>query len=211
MLLSMTGFGNGSAQSVRFSTSVEVKSVNNRHLKILSRMPDVLGPLEPEVERIVSESVARGTVNLGIRFSPLGQMSRYRIAADVLAAYWSQLQDALKSDGVPVPRTDALLSLPGVISDELGAAVDRDVEWPHIETAIRSALTELQEFRRREGDSMQADLELNCGIIASQLDKVVEQAPKVVANYRDRILERVQDLVKNAGGTVTETDLIREV
>lgn len=211
MLLSMTGFGNGSAQSVRFSTSVEVKSVNNRHLKILSRMPDVLGPLEPEVERIVRESVARGTVNLGIRFSPLGQMSRYRIAADVLAAYWSQLQDALKSDGVPVPRTDALLSLPGVISDELGAAVDRDVEWPHIETAIRSALTELQEFRRREGDSMQADLELNCGIIASQLDKVVEQAPKVVANYRDRILERVQDLVKNAGGTVTETDLIREV
>jgi uncharacterized protein (TIGR00255 family) len=211
VLLSMTGFGNGSAQSVRFSTSVEVKSVNNRHLKILSRMPDVLGPLEPEVERIVRESVARGTVNLGIRFSPLGQMSRYRIAADVLAAYWSQLQDALKSDGVPVPRTDALLSLPGVISDELGAAVDRDVEWPHIETAIRSALTELQEFRRREGDSMQADLELNCGIIASQLDKVVEQAPKVVANYRDRILERVQDLVKNAGGTVTETDLIREV
>ena len=212
MLLSMTGFGNGTAQSDRFTTSVEVKAVNNRYLKISSRFPDVLAPLEPEFERIVREGVARGTVTLNIRFSPLGQMSRYRIDSDVLAAYWTQLQNAARTDRLPNPASiDALLELPGVISDELGSAVDRKVEWPHIEIALKNAVSELQEFRRREVESMRADLEMICGIIASQLDLVVEQAPQVVSNYRDRILDRVQELLKNSGGTVEATDLIREV
>ena len=86
MLLSMTGFGNASGQNERFSAAAEIKAVNNRYLKVSTRFPDVLASLEPEFERLIRESIARGTVSLNLRFAPVGQGSRYHIVPEVVAA-----------------------------------------------------------------------------------------------------------------------------
>ena len=64
----MTGFGNASGQNDRFSASVEIKAVNNRYLKVSQKFPEVLAPLEPQIEKAVRSAVARGTVTLTIQF-----------------------------------------------------------------------------------------------------------------------------------------------
>lgn len=208
MLLSMTGFGNASGQNDRFSASVEIKAVNNRYLKVSQKFPEVLAPLEPQIEKVVRAAVARGTVTVAIQFAPIGQTSRFRIVPEVLQAYWQQLQDA----GVPAPQSsEKLLTLPGVIADELAATVDIEQEWPLVEETLRSALKKLHEFRSLEGDSMRNDLAQNCQIIASHLDTVAEHSPKVVTAYRDKILDRVRELLGETGAKVEANDLIREV
>lgn len=208
MLLSMTGFGNATDQNERFSAALEVKSVNNRYLKISVRLPDVLSSLEPDFERVIRSAVARGTVSVNVRLIPLGQASRYHIVPEVLESYWQQLRD----QSVPAPQTaDALLSLPGVVADQLSSTVDCRQEWPLLEGALTKALDSLQSFRRREGESMRLDLATNCGLIAEQLANVATKAPLVVSNYRDKILERVTELLKNASATVNSNDMIREV
>lgn len=208
MLLSMTGFGNATGQNDRFGVSLEVKAVNNRYLKISTRLPDVLAPLEPNFERTVRKSVARGTVSVNVKLTPLGQSTRYRIVPEVLEAYWHQLEGHV----VPVPPTaEALLSLPGVVDDALSATVDCQQEWPLLEQKLGEALENLQVFRRREGDAMRDDLTENCRILTERLVTVGERAPLVVSEYRDKILGRVEELLKNAAATVTADDLIREV
>ena len=46
----MTGFGRGTAAHPGGAVTVELKSVNNRFLKISTRLPDVFNELESELE-----------------------------------------------------------------------------------------------------------------------------------------------------------------
>ena len=205
----MTGFGSASGQNDRFTASVEIKAVNNRHLKVSTRLPDVLGSLESSIEKTVRKTVARGTVSINVRFSPVGQASRYQISSELLTGYWNQLKAI---GGVPLPYSVAsLLTLPGVITDEMSSSLEAAAEWPFLEGVVTEALSGLNEFRQREGESMRAELEQCCQQIATNLDSVVERAPEVVNNYRDKILERVRELLGDSGATVEPENLIREV
>ncbi|MDA0806485.1 MAG: YicC family protein [Planctomycetota bacterium] len=207
----MTGFGSASGQSDRFTASVEIKAVNNRHLKVSTRLPDVLGSLEPLIEKTVREAVARGTVSVSVRFSAVGQASRYQISSELLTGYWNQLRAITQTSGVPLPEVNALLTLPGVISDELSSSLDAAEEWPFLEGIVSEALGGLNEFRQREGESMRAELQQCCEQIATNLESVIERAPEVVNNYRDKVLERVRELLEGSGATVEPDNLIREV
>ena len=212
VLLSMTGFGNATGQNDRFSASVEIKAVNNRYLKISQKFPDVLAPLEPRIEKVVRGSVARGTVNVQIQFASIGQASRFWVIPEVLQAYWQQLQDVDSQQAVPAPSSAAdLLALPGVIADELALTVDIEQEWSLVEETLNSGLQKLRAFRQLEGDSMRNDLQQNCQMILSHLERVAEQAPAVVSGYRDKILERVRELLAETGVKVEPENLIREV
>ena len=152
LLLSMTGFGSASGQSDRFTASVEIKAVNNRHLKVSTRLPDVLGSLESQIEKAVRKTVARGTVSINVRFSPVGQASRYQISSELLTTYWNQLKAISETNGVPLPDSvNSLLTLPGVISDEMNSSLDAASEWPFLERVVAEALSGLNEFRHREG------------------------------------------------------------
>jgi uncharacterized protein (TIGR00255 family) len=117
-----------------------------------------------------------------------------------------------ETNGVPLPDSvNALLTLPGVISDELSSSLDAKAEWPFLEGVMTEALGGLNEFRQREGESMRAELEQCCQQIATNLDSVIERAPEVVNNYRDKILERVREMLEGSGATVEPDNLIREV
>ena len=208
----MTGFGSASGQNDRFVASVEIKAVNNRHLKVSTRLPDVLGSLEPLIEKTVRNAVARGTVSVSVRFSAVGQASRYQISPELLTGYWNQLKAVSEASNLPLPDSvNSLLTLPGVISDELSSSLDAAAEWPFLEGIVVKALAGLNEFRQREGESMRAELQQCCEQIATNLESVIERAPEVVSNYRDKVLERVRELLGDSGATVEPEHLIREV
>ena len=64
MLLSMTGYGEARYQSDKLNLSIELQSLNNRHLKLIVRAPEPYNLLEPEFEKIVRAVIRRGTVQL---------------------------------------------------------------------------------------------------------------------------------------------------
>lgn len=208
----MTGFGSASGQNDRFTASVEIKAVNNRHLKVSTRLPDALGSLESNIEKTVRKTIARGTVSVNVRFSPVGQASRYRISNELLTGYWNQLKTIGETSGIPQPDSIAsLLTLPGVVSDELSSSLDAAEEWPFLEGVVVEALVGLNEFRQREGESMREELEQCCEQVSTNLEAVVQRAPEVVSSYRDKVLERVRELLEGSGSTVEPDNLIREV
>ena len=54
MLLSMTGFGNASHRTEQVSVAAEIKSVNNRYLKLSMRLPDPVARFESEIEKLIA-------------------------------------------------------------------------------------------------------------------------------------------------------------
>ena len=209
MLISMTGFGEGRAESDTIAVVAEVRSINNRHLKISYRSSDGYHALEPEVERLVRDHVKRGTVQVNVRVERRNVATDYRLNTEVLLGYQEQLTQL---GGVKtMPPIDRLLTLPGVISTPDASAADPEADWPTVEAAITAALQSLGEMRRREGEALASDLRANCEAVASELAGVETRSPQVADAYRAKLQQRVGEAVEKLGVSLEPADVVREV
>ena len=207
----MTGFGNASLQTEGVHVSSEIKSVNNRYLKISVRMPDSVARFEAEIEKLVRSRVTRGSVQLSIRVRFTSGQSEYRIDQDLLRSFQRQLAEISGDAKANSATLGELLSLPGVVSQtELPEEFVNSL-WPAVEASLKESLDHFEDFRRREGESMRQDIEKQCEVIESEGRQVALLTPQVVTEYRDKILERVRRLIGDASVNISENDVIREV
>jgi uncharacterized protein (TIGR00255 family) len=206
----MTGFGEARLQNDRWSIAVEVRTVNNRHFKINAKMTEPYAALEVEVERLVRESVRRGTVTLQVRVDRPRRAEDYRLNGVALASYRDQLR-ALQAPGDAPLDLSALLSLPGIAEDRRPSGDDPHDDWPALAGVIGEALRKLHASRSEEGRAMAGELLLLGKAMAGHLERIDERGPQVISAYQKRLVERVQILVQGQGVTVEPKDLIREV
>ena len=208
----MTGFGDARIQTEQVSVAVEVRSVNNRYFKLSTRIPEAYAALESEIEKLVRRFVARGTVTLTTRVKRLKKGQQYLLDNDVFEEYWRQMSELSETMHLALPSDlSALLQLPGVVTEAERSPSESSGDWPVIRQAVTESLEELCEFRTTEGESMRQDLEKNSKLIAEQLDQITELAPQVVVDFRNRLQERVSELLERADASVDDSHLIREV
>jgi uncharacterized protein (TIGR00255 family) len=77
--------------------------------------------------------------------------------------------------------------------------------------AIVQAIDALLEMRRREGAALLADLATHTHAVRESLEKIEARKQRVVENYQQRLLARVQELTRSAELSLGATDLMREV
>ena len=209
MLLSMTGFGEGRSESDTIVVTVEVRSVNNRHLKINYRSGDAYHALEPRVESLIREHIRRGAVMASLRVERRSAASDYQLNTEVLAGYREQLAQ-LDPDAASTP-TSALLALPGVVIPPSDSDANPEADWPIIREALKRALDSLEAMRRHEGKALAEDLLSNCKLVAAELTGVEDRSPLVCEDYRQRLNERVSQSLEKLGVSIEPSDLVREV
>lgn len=212
MLLSMTGFGEARTERDGLAVAVEVRSINNRHLKLSIRCGEGYAALEPQIESVVRGRLNRGTVHVNVRIARARAAEAYRLDTDLLDHYRSVLvkwrDRAGLSEEIPLAT---LLLLPGVVLDESAAACDPERDWPLVEEALDQALRGLDAMRTEEGRAMAADLRTNCENACRSLDRVQARAPLVADGYRARLEERLQKILAEYELTLNPGDLIKEV
>lgn len=211
MLLSMTGFGESRRQNERLAITVELKSVNNKHLKVSIRTPDAYLSLEHDLEKLIRAGVGRGTVYVNLYADRLDRTHDQGIDAVLLRQYWEQVAAAARDLKVSPPGDiSPLLALPGVVVESRHHLVE-DEDWPLIAETMHAAIESLQTFRVHEGRAMGTELSQLCDALDAGVEKVAVRAPGVVAEYRDKVRDRVQSLLGESGLRVQDSDLIREV
>lgn len=207
----MTGFGEARERLGDVLCRVELRSVNNRHFKLSLRCPDGFLQFENELEHLLRETISRGSVSLAIRFDRSATSQAPRINPAAVADYWQQLQTICKDLSVSPPQFSALLTMPGVLDDGAFDSSTAQKMWPVVERTVRAAAVHMGEFRRREGASMADELRSQCTAIAAQVDHVAAQAPQVIVEYRDKLLQRINELVKDLDTRLGPSDVLREV
>jgi uncharacterized protein (TIGR00255 family) len=208
----MTGHGEACRHQHGVRVAVEVRTVNNRFLKVSLRISEGHAALEPLVEAAVRNHLRRGSVSVTVRVERESSPDDFRLNPVVLESYYRQLQEVFqgKNGGADI-RIDSLLTLPGVVTEEASLRVDTDVVWPVIEAALNEALENLSRMRAAEGAAMGRDLHANRQAIEAELARIQVRAPLVIEAYRKRLQERLNKLLEEFGLELQAADLVREV
>lgn len=194
----MTGYGRGEAAKAGVTVSVEVRSLNNRHLEVSPRLPRNLAQREKEIKDIIRSLVGRGSLSVSVKVEKKDEQgAALRINKEAAKHIHSMLQglrSTLKlKDEV---RIEHLLHFSEIIEggEENG---DDSREWGMAEQALRKALKGLNEMRSREGKELAKDLKARVDGMNRSLDEIERLAALRVFEERQRLLERVGQLVSD--------------
>jgi uncharacterized protein (TIGR00255 family) len=214
VLCSMTGYGEASFSSDQLQVGIELRSVNNRYLKVSLRALEPYNLLEPEFEKVVRRIVKRGTIQVHLRCQRQMAAQDFQINAVALRSYLTQLRSvsgelALADGGESLLAQ--VLALPGVVPEPASASLNLEEEWPVLERVLEQALGRLQSMRQEEGRAMAAELLGLRDHIAAELVQIRQRVPLVGDAYRDRLLERVRVLLSELDVEIDRKDLIKEV
>lgn len=218
-LLSMTGHGEGHVAHPRGGTiGVEVRTVNNRHLKMNLRAGSGLGSLEPAIETLVRSRIRRGSVQMNVNWMGRPQLDLYQIQAPVVHSYLQQCRNLAEQYGFDTQVTWAeLLALPGVLTETYGTRDDSPELEAVVLQAVNQALNQVEHTRANEGASMARELDQQLQNLRRLTDEIDGRAPQILVEYRQRLKARVMSALADAsvGGAaaiqVSDQDLIREV
>lgn len=210
MPLSMTGHGQASHRLGEFSIDVEIRTVNNRFLKVSTKVSELASSVEPELEGIVREYLKRGTVSLSVRVVSRGSYPSNLVNQTLLAAYIREAKLVAESENTPFQADFAnFLSLPGVLEPQVTN------DHPELDEAIRAtvcnALKDLQQMRGIEGASMKSKFIENLKQIREHRHSILQRAPVVISDYQLKLESRVRNAFESRGIDLETVDLLREV
>ena len=207
MLRSMTGFGSASSREDGTSLQVEIRTVNNKFYKSTIRLPESLQSLEAEIDALVSACITRGSVTVTVKFEDAPEHGVATINNDILSKYIDQLKEIDASVHIELSR---LLSLPGVLSSDAEEETAPRVR-PLLTKLVSEACESVVEMRLREGSALENDVAGQLSKISEHLLHIRERAPEIVADYEQRLRQRMEGLLSEIGQSVAKEDLLREV
>ena len=117
MIVSMTGFGDASAERNGTHYAIELRSLNNRYFKPVIKLPDNLAGLEPEVETMLRERLGRGSITCILKMRTDSAEAAYHINTAALRSYVEQLERFRSGNDKYTVDLATLLALPGVCQE----------------------------------------------------------------------------------------------
>lgn len=211
MIRSMTGFGRAAFEFEGTPITVEVRTVNHRHLDATVRLPRMLSGLEPAVRKAAQAAFLRGkvdcSVQLGAESRPQGTVQIDRDLARRYAAFareWATETGAAEGLGA-----GELLALPGV-ARLVEVSLEEEAALPPLLEAVAEAADAAAAMRASEGEAMDADLRARLGTIDELATRVEQHAGEVVASARERLRKRA-DQLREETGSLDEARLHQEI
>ena len=210
MIKSMTGYGRAELANDDLKITVEIKSVNNRYLDIGIKMPRQLGMLESSIRAELKKYIKRGKVDVYITYEDLKEANmnvKYnsKIAGEYLA-YLRQMAEEFGLDNDI--RVSSLSRFPDVFTME-EEPMDAETLWETLRGVICEAAENFLQARVREGEFLRNDLIGKLDEMQSHVDFITEKSPQIVANYRQRLYEKVRELIGDA--VIEDSRIVQEV
>ncbi len=194
MLKSMTGFGRAE-QSVGDKTFlVDIKSLNGKQFELQLKLPAFLKPFEFDIRKLLSEKLARGSVDCMISLKETGNAKPVTINTDLAKAYYQPLRALSEELGLDTSSLlSTLIKLPEVITPSSDTLTDD--EWQKLTAVIQEAIDNLNEHRREEGKSLHGDLELRIANIIKQQEEIAKLEPLRKQKIREGVVRLLEENV----------------
>ncbi len=206
---SMTGYGRADYNENGINLVIEIKTVNNRNLDINCKMPRTFLSLEDSIRKTVQAYVKRGRVDLFITFSDMRDKSA-NIEVDIARAkaYYQASQTIAKALSLDNDVSVSLImKSPEVIVDSFTS--DGTEFEDIVDSTLKLALEKLNAMREVEGKKLIGDMLSRVEFIEKTREKIVERAPLVAKEYKQKLQNRIEEFLKDV--KYDEARLLNEV
>ncbi|MBT3013246.1 MAG: YicC family protein [Candidatus Thiodiazotropha sp. (ex Lucina aurantia)] len=207
MISSMTAFAREEYRGDLGILSWEIRSVNHRYLEMFLRLPEELRVLEPMIREHINARLGRGKLDVSLKFKPGGvaeaglsvnqRMVHQLVNAERQIADLTGLNESLRSGD--------LLRWPGVLEEnEQDLTPVKQQAMALLETTIDSLI----DNRLREGDRLGEIIRQRCGSLKLQVEQVRDLMPEVLDGFRNRISERLSEVLDEMDETRLEQEMV---
>lgn len=198
MIRSMTGFGREQKIIDQYDILVEIKSVNHRYFEYSSRLPRSYNYLDEKLKAFIKDSISRGKVEISVTINNLNG-KEVNIKADRLMAvgYVSALRELNDTLGLEDDLTlSKLLKFPDIFNIQK-ITTDEEYIWGLVKEVASGAVEKFVAMRENEGSALKSDLLSKISEVEKNLLYVEEQAPKTAEAYRERLYQKLRDVLEN--------------
>ncbi|MGD2110836.1 MAG: YicC/YloC family endoribonuclease, partial [Phycisphaerae bacterium] len=152
MIQSMTGYGSAQHADQGFSYALEIRSVNNRYLKLSTKLPEHLQFLEPAVEKVIRTRLGRGSITLHLRARTEVGVAPRPINVPVLQSYVDQVAGVKLPPNVSATLDlGTLASMPGVCDMPDYDEQERQQQLDVVTSLANRGLDTMIAMRQQEG------------------------------------------------------------
>jgi len=207
MLRSMTAFARATAEAEWGQATWEIRSVNNRYLDTVFRMPEELRALEPRIRSAISKRIQRGKIECNLRINMTARaedslrldtvLDRHLVEAAASLATLTASSESL--------RLGELLRWPGVI---LPTETDYGSLEPAIMELLEQTLGDLVATREREGAQIHAMVSQRCDAINAIVLAERPRQPALVAAARERLRQRLAEIMESLDHERIEQEIV---
>ncbi len=208
-MLSMTGYGIGTASLGRGKLVIEARGVNHRFLDVHIRLPAEIVEYTYFSDAVVRKLAERGKIEINGRLEGHigGELELNTERAKNAFQALVELRDMLSpNEAVPL---SILASVPELFTLR-NAPETKDVREAVV-SATEQACQEMEKMRASEGTSLAADLSQRIKFVRSQIETIYTRFPELVATYRQRLRARIEKLLSDTNWTVDSERLEHEV
>ena len=192
MARSMTAFARQELVKDWGTLTLELRSVNHRYLDVSLRMPEDFRNLESKIREKISAKLARGKVDVGLRFSRSetsnGDITIDKELVQQIASASREVDHILYNpaavSSLEILRWPGVIKTPELDSNELTAALFELVD---------ATLNDMLEGREREGEKLAELISQRCQSISGVIVSVKKRLPEIMQIWRDKLLTRIQD------------------
>jgi len=205
MTKSMTGFARIENESDVGHLAIELRAVNHRYLEISPRMPEELRSFEGQLRGVIQKQLARGKIDCNIRFKTARSEGGLTLDEDLIQALLKTIDSVEHKMSNPA-RITALdfMGWPGVIKED---KPDQEATGKMLLTQLQSALNELIEMRKAEGQRLETLILDRLDQVADIVKKVQTRLPEVLEAMREKLLGRFNSLEIEADSGRLEQEL----
>ena len=157
---SMTGYGEGSQNIRGTKITVQIRSLNHRHLDMQLRVPREYLAFEEEIRKAIREKISRGRIDLFVnRYGAKVQARKLEMDEGLVGQYIAGLKQLKKRYHLEGEVGVSMLTHIGDLFHVREVEADHGGERDALLKAVNAALKKLERSREREGAQLKADMD----------------------------------------------------
>lgn len=194
---SMTGYGRIEENIGNYSYTVEIKSLNGKHLNIKTNLPWIYSSLELKVNDVIKKYFKRGSLNIYIDIRLLQPKDIIKIDKALAKSYYDALNELAQYLHLnDLPNLDLLVKFKEIMRYSIDEK-DLDNIWEGLETALNNCVKKVLETQNSEGEKIKKVLEEYINTIENITKEIESNAGKMKEYYREKLNDSLKDLDLN--------------
>jgi uncharacterized protein (TIGR00255 family) len=195
MVLSMTGYGRSAFVINGKNAVVEIRTLNSKSFDINLRLSLMFREHEMEIRNMLNKKIVRGKTDCTIAFEQSDEKNG-ELNPTLIKEYYRQLISLAKElNGDESKIFEIIFRLPNITQTSPDKLTEEQIQL--VEEHVAIACSQIDKFRRDEGDNLEKDLILRTQMMLYALTDIEKLDPSRVEQQRNKLLADLRNHVLN--------------